>query len=650
MRHTAHDGSVKVPFETADKNRNLPENGLSVSVFSNFALAGRPMATLVANTSRVTVPPPDGFRGVFSAEAVGTLSLASMADTPFAFDCDFDNVSAALVWVDDHLVCQHGLFDWSGDARQWTDGSPANPLRRLPGGKADFVVRIRMWSAHTVVLGPLPDTGGAACAFGRAMARTFTGVVDHQWAEVTWPRGRKGAFTVVQRGTKGHFGAWVRDGVAQLEVRNDDGSWQPLVPPPPGAPGAQAREAPNSLAFVTLRDIYGVRLQTPTWNTVADGSIQVCLRAPDPGSLATVPMQTTVRWGRVHGNTPQLFAMVDPGLLRPQIPAAEAQRAAEAQEVAKGWALWSHASMMHLVLLPQGSRLAVELCRGGDAAGRMTCMTRALAPTTGTPTTPTTGRVRPSVHAADFSYIAFHVAWEGLNVSIAISGGTRRLLVRADLVACAPTDTHADCNAVTIRFTAGVAYAPVRLGSSVQVSATRLKLIAPGLHAVDVFVGPDNLRDVVRGPPAAEACLTLRLRRGAPVSVTSGKPMPSQEVADELQRLRQAELQRYEAYGSLADVKQAMQCVLMGNLIWTPAELGPIAPVSRGWSFQPRAVIPDLQYVLFNWDAFFASFMFSLDRRALAYSNFMQVRASRRDLAVRGRGGVRTRGFEDARV
>ena len=58
-----------------------------------------------------------------------------------------------------------------------------------------------------------------------------------------------------------------------------------------------------------------------------------------------------------------------------------------------------------------------------------------------------------------------------------------------------------------------------------------------------------------------------------------------------------------------------------------PAEYGPVLPVSRAWNFVGQPASADWNYVIFDWDNIFASYMTSLDpaSKAIAYSNFIQV-------------------------
>ena len=103
--------------------------------------------------------------------------------------------------------------------------------------------------------------------------------------------------------------------------------------------------------------------------------------------------------------------------------------------------------------------------------------------------------------------------------------------------------------------------------------------------------------------------------------------MSYESIKAELDELRTAELATYEAYGELSEVKRAMQSGVMWNIEYTPAELGPMAPVSRGWDFSTHPTNTDFKYVIFDWDNIFASYLLSIDDggKELAYSNMVQV-------------------------
>jgi len=73
---------------------------------------------------------------------------------------------------------------------------------------------------------------------------------------------------------------------------------------------------------------------------------------------------------------------------------------------------------------------------------------------------------------------------------------------------------------------------------------------------------------------------------------------------------------KFEADSTLYD---AMQTVLAWDIIYEPTHKRVIAPVSRIWNCGWGG------WVLFDWDTYFASFMFAIDNKELAYSNAIAI-------------------------
>eukprot|EP00052_Salpingoeca_macrocollata_P008841 m.69760 g.69760 ORF g.69760 m.69760 type:complete len:177 (+) comp16793_c2_seq3:284-814(+) len=65
------------------------------------------------------------------------------------------------------------------------------------------------------------------------------------------------------------------------------------------------------------------------------------------------------------------------------------------------------------------------------------------------------------------------------------------------------------------------------------------------------------------------------------------------------------------------------------QIIYTPAEAGLIAPVSRSWGSFTKTHRPDFQYVIFDWDNIFASYIAAQHNDPAGYkfaqSNLIQV-------------------------
>jgi putative isomerase len=76
---------------------------------------------------------------------------------------------------------------------------------------------------------------------------------------------------------------------------------------------------------------------------------------------------------------------------------------------------------------------------------------------------------------------------------------------------------------------------------------------------------------------------------------------------------------KLDARSDERDVFTAMQTILGWNLTYDPENDRAISPVSRAWSANWGG------YVLFDWDTYFASFMYSLYNRDLAFANAVEV-------------------------
>jgi hypothetical protein len=73
------------------------------------------------------------------------------------------------------------------------------------------------------------------------------------------------------------------------------------------------------------------------------------------------------------------------------------------------------------------------------------------------------------------------------------------------------------------------------------------------------------------------------------------------DVASSIAANEKNEMASYQKYKGLAEVKMAVQAATMWNLIYTPVEYGPLAPVARGWDFTRGATSKDYSYAIFDW-------------------------------------------------
>ena len=103
------------------------------------------------------------------------------------------------------------------------------------------------------------------------------------------------------------------------------------------------------------------------------------------------------------------------------------------------------------------------------------------------------------------------------------------------------------------------------------------------------------------------------------VAVYTGSEKTLDEVTAIIGAHRTAHQSKLDAHGSDREVFTAMQTILGWNLTYDPENDRAISPVSRAWSANWGG------YVLFDWDTYFASFMYSLYNRDLAFANAVEV-------------------------
>jgi hypothetical protein len=103
---------------------------------------------------------------------------------------------------------------------------------------------------------------------------------------------------------------------------------------------------------------------------------------------------------------------------------------------------------------------------------------------------------------------------------------------------------------------------------------------------------------------------------------TGGAPKTLDQVAAIVSAHRQTQQSKLDAHGDAREVFTAMQTILGWNLTYDPENGRAISPVSRSWSAGWGG------YVLFDWDTYFASFMYSLYNRDLAFANAVEITKS----------------------
>jgi len=106
------------------------------------------------------------------------------------------------------------------------------------------------------------------------------------------------------------------------------------------------------------------------------------------------------------------------------------------------------------------------------------------------------------------------------------------------------------------------------------------------------------------------------------IAVYTGAEKTLEQIATLIAAHRTLQQSKLDAYGDSRDIFTAMQTILGWNLTYDPENNRAISPVSRGWSANWGG------YVLFDWDTYFASFMYSLYNKDLAFANAVEIAKS----------------------
>ena len=264
--------------------------------------------------------------------------------------------------------------------------------------------------------------------------------------------------------------------------------------------------------------------------------------------------------------------------------------------LAQGWNTWNTRSVCSHVLLPEA--FALNLCV--KHLPSQSYLKEALIGRRGE----SAEVVLPGPHSYDGSFSSLSLAWKDLQVQVesatdgedlvllvsplAGCGGPARLVVEAGVLWNRPGSTMLDDGMLVGEFS----------GRVVCVFATQ-----PGVE--DPYIP-------TQGP-------YLALALDGPIGISTGKPRSLAEIQAIIDRQKAELSARKESYGDLSEVYDAIQTCLAWDTIYEPEHKRVVSPVSRLWNVSWGG------FVLFDWDTYFAAYMFSLDHKELAYANAVEI-------------------------
>ena len=281
------------------------------------------------------------------------------------------------------------------------------------------------------------------------------------------------------------------------------------------------------------------------------------------------------------------------------------------RDLCRGWNTWSANSVMAHVHLPDGFALTLGVKTAGMGRTYQDSFFQANQ---------TAGRaekIRLGAHADDGSYTDLTMEYPAngnqnaknvMRVESAEQDGEEYILVTVD--------QRATLRAAHLIIEAGYYWnrpgTVRRQGDAIDAipgSGRSFTVRTTGTQVSDPFL-------TVNGPYLAAPL------EGRVAVYTGSTPKTLEQVAAIISAHRQTQQSKLDAHGDAREVFTAMQTILGWNLTYDPENGRAISPVSRSWSAGWGG------YVLFDWDTYFASFMYSLYNRDLAFANAVEITKS----------------------
>lgn len=118
----------------------------------------------------------------------------------------------------------------------------------------------------------------------------------------------------------------------------------------------------------------------------------------------------------------------------------------------------------------------------------------------------------------------------------------------------------------------------------------------------------------------------LAIALNGQIAIYTGNSRTLKDVKKIINEHKKIIEQRFRKYENLSEAFKAMQTTLAWNVIFDPGNNRVISPVSRMWNYSWSN-----GFVMFNWDTYFASEMYSFYNKDLAYINAIEITKSYSD-------------------
>ena len=202
--------------------------------------------------------------------------------------------------------------------------------------------------------------------------------------------------------------------------------------------------------------------------------------------------------------------------------------------------------------------------------------------------------VIPGPHSYDGSYTELVVEWQDIRVKVQSAAINEELFLLIKPIQNSPGDT-------------------LILDPQMLWDRKGEIMVKDGMISVNTLT--KNIEVTVIEGQFATTSENIKVSLSEVIAISSDAAKSTEDIENIINDSKTIFLAGKSRYKETPELYNAMQTVLAWDLIYEPTHDRVIAPVSRTWNVGWKG------WILFEWDTYFASYMFSLDNKELAYAN-----------------------------
>lgn len=265
------------------------------------------------------------------------------------------------------------------------------------------------------------------------------------------------------------------------------------------------------------------------------------------------------------------------------------------EKLCTGWNTWYNNSLTSHILLPEG--LALNLCIATDDNRHYLKDVLKAASIAGRPES-----VTPGLRADDGSYTSMRLHYKDITLLIETA-------TEGDDFIALVTPEKPSKNILTVEI--GIVY-----GKNGLIGKRENELYAHiNNREWTISVTGEILPKEYLTSTAPRLNVALDKKQG----IYTGKKCRLIDIENIIDKKRKIQEKRASAYGNMQSSFLSIQNILAWNTIYDAPNHRVITPVSRNWNQNWGG------FVLFEWDTYFAAYMFSLFNKELAYANAIEI-------------------------